>query len=131
IRYNARLHAKFYLNENHFIMTSMNLYDYSLSNNIESGIYVCHTPDHIIKKIDNNIGDVLGTGIDSIRKYFSGNLNSDETEPISRFISIFENSELLFKSEPKFSETKTLGIITSKKFERTNIVLDKLDTNKL
>jgi hypothetical protein len=33
------LHAKSYLNENHAIITSMNLYEYSMINNIEFGVY--------------------------------------------------------------------------------------------
>lgn len=38
IRYQENLHAKYYANEKHSILTSMNLYDYSLENNIEFGI---------------------------------------------------------------------------------------------
>jgi len=38
IRYNDRLHAKFYQNDFDYIMTSLNLYDYSLAKNIEVGI---------------------------------------------------------------------------------------------
>ena len=38
IRHEPRLHAKFYANESTSILTSMNLYDYSMNNNIESGV---------------------------------------------------------------------------------------------
>ncbi len=38
IRYENRLHAKYYANESEFILTSMNLYGYSQNNNIETGI---------------------------------------------------------------------------------------------
>lgn len=38
IRYEKRLHAKYYANEMEGILTSMNLYDFSLNNNIEAGI---------------------------------------------------------------------------------------------
>ena len=37
IRYEPQLHAKYYGNESTSILTSMNLYDYSIKNNIESG----------------------------------------------------------------------------------------------
>lgn len=38
IRYEKRLHAKYYANEEFSILSSMNLYEYSLNNNIEFGI---------------------------------------------------------------------------------------------
>lgn len=38
IRYEKRLHAKYYCNESSAILTSMNLYNYSQDNNIEAGI---------------------------------------------------------------------------------------------
>ena len=34
-----RLHAKFYANDNASLFTSMNLYDYSVDNNIEAGVF--------------------------------------------------------------------------------------------
>lgn len=38
IRYEKRLHAKYFANEENAILTSMNLYGYSQDNNIEFGI---------------------------------------------------------------------------------------------
>ena len=38
IRYESRLHAKYYSNESSAILSSMNLYDYSSDHNIEFGI---------------------------------------------------------------------------------------------
>lgn len=38
IRYEKRLHAKFYANENTALLTSMNLYNFSQNNNIEAGM---------------------------------------------------------------------------------------------
>ncbi len=38
IRYEKRLHAKYYANEDVALLTSMNLYDYSQDNNIEVGV---------------------------------------------------------------------------------------------
>lgn len=40
IRYNPRLHAKYYANENKAILSSMNLHEYSQNNNIEFGVVV-------------------------------------------------------------------------------------------
>src|SRR6185312_2890824 len=42
IRYEKRLHAKYYANESTAILTSMNLYDYSQDNNIEAGVMTKH-----------------------------------------------------------------------------------------
>ena len=38
IRYNEHLHAKYYANDYSSIVTSLNLYEYSINNNIESGV---------------------------------------------------------------------------------------------
>jgi hypothetical protein len=38
IRYNENLHAKYYANESSSIITSLNLYEYSMKNNIGSGV---------------------------------------------------------------------------------------------
>lgn len=38
VRYHKRLHAKIYLNEEKCLITSMNLHDYSLNENIEVGV---------------------------------------------------------------------------------------------
>lgn len=38
IRYNEHLHAKYYANDFSSIITSLNLYQYSIDNNIESGV---------------------------------------------------------------------------------------------
>ncbi|QOW10173.1 hypothetical protein Q73A0000_07255 [Kaistella flava (ex Peng et al. 2021)] len=38
IRYEKRLHAKYYANESAAILTSMNLYNFSQDNNIEAGV---------------------------------------------------------------------------------------------
>ena len=38
IRYHKRLHAKMYANDDKCLMTSMNLHDYSMNENIEFGI---------------------------------------------------------------------------------------------
>ena len=43
IKYEERLHAKYYANENVALLSSMNLYDYSINNNIEFGVMVEHS----------------------------------------------------------------------------------------
>jgi phosphatidylserine/phosphatidylglycerophosphate/cardiolipin synthase-like enzyme len=47
-RFCKNLHAKCYLNENHCIITSMNLYDFSQVNNNEMGVTFAKTQDTIL-----------------------------------------------------------------------------------
>lgn len=66
IVYEERLHAKFYANDNASLFTSMNLYDYSVDNNIEVGVFAVDESrsgrklavegwDYFIEVIDNAV----------------------------------------------------------------------------
>lgn len=66
IVYEERLHAKFYANDNASLFTSMNLYDYSVDNNIEVGVFAADESrsgkklavegwDYFIEVIDNAV----------------------------------------------------------------------------
>ena len=66
IKYEANLHAKFYQNETHFIMTSLNLYDYSLANNVESGILVNYASKGFIGKAMDGLGGVIDQGVTKV-----------------------------------------------------------------
>lgn len=101
IRYEKRLHAKFYVNDYMSILTSMNLYDFSQDNNIEAGILL-ETP--IINLISSS--------------------NSTENEAISYFGEVIENSELLFKKEPQYS-SGVFGI--GKRYEKSIVVENKIE----
>jgi hypothetical protein len=83
------------------ILTSMNLYDFSQDNNIEAGI-------------------LLETPIISL---ISGS-NSTESEAISYFEEVIENSELLFKKEPQYS-SGVFGI--GKRYEKSIVVENKIE----
>lgn len=128
IRYEERLHAKFYLNDTHFIMTSLNLYDYSLAKNIETGIKVHHTSKGIIGKItDQGIG-LISEGVDKIKSDVLGMANK-EIDPIIKFEQIFNNSDILYKTEPIFKEAKGFnGVLGKKEIEKFNVLIDKLVT---
>jgi hypothetical protein len=101
IRYERRLHAKFYANHESSIITSMNLYDYSQDNNIEVGVLM-ETP------FLNMLTRTKTEDIDSM-EYFDG---------------IISNSELLFKKEPEYS-TGVLGF--GKKYEKSIVVENKIE----
>lgn len=71
IRYEPRLHAKFYANEKLSVICSMNLYDYSQNYNIETGML-----------------------FESSKNSFIGNLENDA---FNYFNGIMDKSELIFK----------------------------------
>lgn len=101
IRYEKRLHAKYYANENSAILTSMNLYNFSQDNNIEAGV---HTN----------------------RKGILGSLTSQDTlenDAAVYFERVIDQSDLLFLKEPKFENTM-LGL--SKRYTNSVIETDKL-----
>ena len=108
IRYEKRLHAKYYANEKSAILTSMNLYNYSQDNNIEAGILTNKT---MIGNLTNNFVTNV-TGQDSL-----------EVQTTTYFARVIEQSELLFQKVPHFEKTM-LGL--SKKYTTSNIEIDKL-----
>jgi hypothetical protein len=100
IRFEPRLHAKYYANESASLLSSMNLYEYSQNNNIEFGIFSQTSfMDSIIKS----------TGVDRAAwDYFEG---------------VQESSQLLFQKVPVY-EDKLMGL--KKKYIRSDVEVDKL-----
>lgn len=109
IRYEKRLHAKYYANESSAILTSMNLYNFSQDNNIEAGVL-------------------------TNRKGILGSITSQDTlenEAAGYFQRVIEQSDILFLKEPKFESTM-LGL--SRRYTNSVIETDKLSdffNNKL
>ncbi|HWY10259.1 MAG TPA: phospholipase D family protein [Bacteroidia bacterium] len=103
IRYEKRLHAKFYANETSQILTSMNLYDFSQDENIEAGVKT------EINLLNNLASNIVGKNLDQ--------------EAWEYFNTVVDSSELLFKNEPEY-ETKWDGI--RKKFKLINNKVDKI-----
>lgn len=103
IKYEPRLHAKYYANESSAILSSMNLYEYSQNNNIEFGILTKAT---ILGELASN---VIGESLDK--------------DAFSYFGSVMDNSETKFKKTPQFDQ-KLLGL--SKKYSHSEIEVDKL-----
>ncbi len=97
IRYEKRLHAKYYANENSAILTSMNMYSYSQDNNIEAGIM---TKPTLLGSIDNFESDAWN--------YFS---------------RVIDQAELLFRRTPQY-ESSMLGL--TKKYKDSKNEVDKL-----
>jgi len=106
IRFEKRLHAKYYANESAAILTSMNLYNFSQDNNIEAGVL-------------------------TDRKGVIGRLSGDslEEDAAAYFFRVIEQSELLFKKVAVFEES-----FFNSKYKESVIEIDKLSNffnNKL
>jgi hypothetical protein len=96
ILYHKDLHAKHYCNEKGALITSLNLYDYSMVNNIEYGVY-----------FTKNI-------LNPAEKLF------DETFEFTDEL-IFEKSDLVFLKRPQYKK-KMLGL--SKTYQDSAILYD-------
>lgn len=110
IRYEKRLHAKFYANENTSLLTSMNLYSFSQDNNIEAGIV---TKSSVFRDLTSGI----------LPSVLSG--NDFEEEAFNYFERVIEQADLLFSREPVY-ETGILGL--QKKYVGSKINVDKIDS---
>jgi hypothetical protein len=82
IRYEARLHAKYYANEVDGLLTSMNLVEFSHNNNIEFGVLTKSSSLSFWNRIsaDNEVDDAA----------------------FNYFLDVVADSELCFKRTPKF-----------------------------
>ncbi|MEO8149947.1 MAG: phospholipase D family protein [Bacteroidia bacterium] len=92
IRYEKRLHAKYYANDFTAILTSMNLYSYSQDNNIEAGVLAKTT--------------LLGDSFDS--------------EAWNYFNRVIEQSDLLFHKIPQY-DSAMLGLTKKYKESKIEI----------
>ena len=106
IRYEKRLHAKFYANEKTQIISSMNLYDFSQNENIEVGVLTEYNP----------LGNIAS------KLLYDGEKSLDQ-DAWDYFNHVIENSELLFKNEPDY-ETGILGF--GKKFKGFKNIQDNI-----
>lgn len=127
IRYNERLHAKYYKNDYNMIFTSMNLYDYSLAKNIEVGVLFNVAYKGLIGKVLTGTENLINNGIDKVRNEVLG--IKLEVDPIQKFETIFNDSTLLYKTEPVMSDKGgLLGVFGSKKMSGINVLKDELLT---
>jgi hypothetical protein len=100
IRYEKRLHAKYFSSEKAALITSMNLYDYSHNNNIESGVLT-----------EPSMLSGFGTLDEQAAGYFE---------------RVVEQAELLFQRIPHRRDT-SLGLGLKSKFTHSTIEVDRLD----
>jgi hypothetical protein len=116
IRYNPLLHAKYYQNDYDFILTSLNLYDYSLANNIEAGILCRHTSKGLIGKALSHASEFVVQIEDKVKEGFLG--HDLEIMPMDKFQDIFDNSTKMYKTKANTSSKGGLaGMFGSKKLD--------------
>jgi len=106
IRYEKRLHAKYYANERSAIISSMNLYSYSQDNNIESGV---------LTEINTALNNLSNLVLDK---------ESFDTQASKYFDLVIEQAELIFKKSPLF-ESKMLGF--KKEFKESVVEEDRIE----
>lgn len=100
ILYNKDLHAKHYANEKEGLITSLNLYDYSMVNNIEYGV-------HFNKTILNPIDKLY-----------------EETYEFTRKL-VFEKSQIVFLKKPLYKK-QLFGL--TRTFQNSKILFDISDS---
>jgi hypothetical protein len=106
IRYNERLHAKYYENDFDYIITSMNLYNYSLANNIEIGLKGFKSSKGLLSQAVDKPFELLIQGIDAIKTEVVG-MEIGKT-PSAKFLEIFKGSTMVYKTEPKYKQATSM-----------------------
>ena len=109
IRYEKRLHAKYYASQDAAILTSMNLYNYSQDNNIEAGVLTVRKG--LLGSLTNNLMTNV-TGQDTL-----------ENQTADYFDRVIKQADLLFSKVPQYESTM-LGL--SKRYTKSVIETDKL-----
>lgn len=97
ILYNKNLHAKHYCNESEGLITSLNLYGYSMINNIEYGV-------HFSKNLLNPLDKVF-----------------EETEDFT-YDLVYNQSEVVFLKKPQF-KSKLMGL--KKVYQQSAVLFDE------
>lgn len=121
IRYNARLHAKYYASEKAAILTSMNLYDFSQNHNIEVGVLLKSS------RLADLTKGVIGGGLDAeAYNYFMQNV-VEQSDLVFNKEAIFKDSFLGLTSTYLSSEIKEDH---SEKFFKGEVIINKKPTFK-
>lgn len=128
IRYNERLHAKFYQNDFDYIMTSLNLYDYSLAKNIEVGIFASYAAKGLLGKLGDGTNTMLNQGVDKVKHEVLG-FGNKNINPIEQFQKIFDSSEKKYKTKPiKVDQSGFKGLIGAQKLNGFKVLYDNLSS---
>lgn len=105
VKYEPRLHAKYYANEETAIITSMNLYRYSQDHNIEAGIKL-----EAVSLEGGLANKIIGkTDVESVAWDF--------------FSRVIEQATPIYRKEPRY-ESALLGI--TKRYVKSEVVEDRV-----
>jgi hypothetical protein len=104
IRYERRLHAKYYANEKSAILTSMNLHRHSQDNNIEAGVMTQ-------TRLFGGLAKVVGDEVD--------------IQAFDYFYRVIDQSELIYKTVPEYDKG-IMGSGLNKKFIKSNVTENKI-----
>ena len=102
IRHEERLHAKFYGNGSDYMMSSMNLYDFSQNNNIEFGIKL-NLSEEPLEQFEKNASKFIQDVITRSELIYQNNAVSEETTFMG------------FENVVNSVDRKNRGIVTPKK----------------
>lgn len=105
IRYEPRLHAKYYANDEVALLTSMNLYKYSQDHNIEAGILM------ETSTVEVDIANKLLGRTDA------------ESGAWSCFKRVIEQADLIYQKEPQY-EKALMGL--TKRYSGSVVSIDRL-----
>lgn len=129
IRYNSRLHAKFYKSESAYIMTSMNLYDYSLGNNIEVGVRCQLKGSGLMNEAIDSFANVMTQGIDILKTSIAGTVA--DINPVDEFQKIFTNSLRIYETSPVYEEKSRIGgLVNTKTLVSFEVIYPISNNNK-
>lgn len=121
IRHNERLHAKFYINDHHYLMTSLNLYNYSLANNIEIGLLGEYASKGIVGRFLESGVEKISEETNKLKDNIFG-ISKDEVDPLKKLDLIYNDSEVIYKTKPILvEETGIKGIFGGKKMTGFNV----------
>lgn len=132
IYYNQRMHAKFYANDFEYILTSMNLYDYSIHTNFEigfRGVYNLEKAEGFSEKLNSYLDKIRFKLADTI----SGDDDYDEELliPIQKIESFIGTSDLVYKAKPSDHKNENgffNEVITDKLTIQTKLQKEKKPT---
>jgi phosphatidylserine/phosphatidylglycerophosphate/cardiolipin synthase-like enzyme len=109
IYYERRLHAKIYVSENAFLISSMNLHSYSQENNIEIGVFIKRLLLEFTVPVFMNEEDQF---VEQTKKYFK---------------RVIDQAELIYHKAPHF-DNGFVGTGLNRKYLNSTIEVDKLST---
>ncbi len=116
LKYNQDLHAKCYLNDDKMIITSLNLYEFSMNNNKEMGVLIDKNDESDIELFEDAYKEI--DFIDETSERFEFTSIPDETEPDKKDSETQPTN--IVSSNSKLLTTKELSQLTNLSSRKVN-----------